>query len=101
MTAKRITVWVLIGLLAFEFGVAANRDVIAIKKSGTGTGTTEIHVLSAASGYQRFSLQTGTALHQTDQTFAFGVALNRDVCAIKKSGTGSGSTEVHVQAPVF
>ncbi|WP_437502239.1 tyrosinase family protein [Sorangium sp. So ce1099] len=80
----------------FEFAVAGNRDVFAIKKSGTGTGTTEIHVLSASSGYQQFSLQTGTALHQTDATFEFAVAANRDVFAIKKSGTGTGATEIHV-----
>ncbi|MGM9489603.1 trypsin-like serine peptidase [Ideonella sp. YS5] len=78
----------------FEFGVAANRDVFAIKKSGA-SGTTEIHVLSAASGYQQFSLQTRTALHPTDHTFEFGVAANRDVFAIKKSGTQSGTTEIH------
>ena len=80
----------------FEFAVAPNRDVFAIKKSGTGTRSTEIHVLSAASGYQSFSLQTGTALHETDATFEFAVASNRDVFAFKKSGTGTHSTEVHV-----
>jgi hypothetical protein len=80
----------------FDFCLAANGDVFAIKKSGTGTGTTELHVLSAASGYQQFSLQTGTALHQTDHTFDFGIAPNRDLVAIKKSGTGTGTTEIHV-----
>ena len=80
----------------FEFCVAVNGDVFAIKKSDTGSGTTEIHVLSAASGYQQFSLQTGTALHPTDHTFAFCLAANGDVFAIKKSGTGSGATEIHV-----
>jgi protease II len=76
--------------------VALDRDVFVIKKSNTGTNSTEIHVLSAASGYQQFSLQTGTALHETDGTFAFAVAPNRDVFAIKKSATGSNSTEIHV-----
>ena len=80
----------------FAFALAPNRDVVAIKKSGTGTGTTEVHVLSAASGYSQFSLETGTALGPTDDTFAFAVAENRDVFAIKKSGTGTGTTEVHV-----
>lgn len=80
----------------FEFGIAANADVIAIKKSGTASNTTEIHVLSAASGYQQFSLQTATALHPTDRTFEFGIGPNNDVFAIKKSGTGSGMTEIHV-----
>jgi hypothetical protein len=36
--------------------------------------------------YQQFSLQTGTALHETDETFAFTVvALDRDVFAITGS----------------
>ena len=66
--------------------------MLAVKKSGTGSGTTEIHLLSAASGNQQFSLQTGTALHVVDLV----VALNRDVLADKERGTGSSSTEIHV-----
>ena len=46
--------------------------------------------------YQRFLLQTGTALHDMDDTFAFAVAPNRDLFAIKKSNTGTNSTEVHI-----
>jgi hypothetical protein len=80
----------------FEFAVASNRDLVAIKKSSTGSNKTEVHILSAASNYQQFSLQTGTALHQTDQTFEFAIAQNRDLFAIKKSGTGTNSTEVHI-----
>jgi len=82
----------------FAFALAPNRDVIAIKKQNTGSNSTEVHVLSAASNYQQFSLQTGTALHETDGTFAFAVADNRDLFAIKKQNTGSNSTEVHVLA---
>jgi hypothetical protein len=80
----------------FAFALANNRDVFAIKKSGTGSNSTEVHVLSAAGNYQAYALQTGTCLHETDSTFAFALANNRDVFAIKKSGTGTGSTEVHV-----
>jgi hypothetical protein len=80
----------------FAFALAPNRDVVAIKKSGTGTGSTEIHVLSAASNYSQFSLQTGTALHETDDTFDFLIAPNNDLIAIKKSGTGTGTTEIHI-----
>jgi len=80
----------------FQFALAPNRDLIAIKKSGTGTSTTEVHVLSAASSYQSFVVQTGTPLHETDATFEFLMAANRDLFAIKKADTGSGSTEVHV-----
>lgn len=80
----------------FEFALASNRDLVAIKKSNTGTRSTEVHVLSAASGYRQFVLQTGTALHETDATFEFALAGNRDLFAIKKSRTGTNSTEVHV-----
>lgn len=80
----------------FAFVVATNGDLFAIKKSNTGTKTTEIHIISAASGYQQFSLHTGTALHETDANFDFAIADNRDVFAIKKRGTGTGKTEIHV-----
>lgn len=80
----------------FAFAMGPNGDLFAIKKSNTGTKSTEIHVLSAASGYQRFGLETGTALHETDASFDFAVAGNGDLFAIKKWGTGSGKTEVHV-----
>lgn len=81
---------------SFQFLLAANRDVFAIKKNGTGTGSTEIHVLSAASGYQQFSLHTGTSLHETSDDFEFLIAPNRDIFAIKKNATGTGTTEIHV-----
>ena len=81
---------------SFELELAANGDLFAISKSGTGTGSTEVHVLSAASQYQEFSLHTGTALHETGGSFKFLLAANGDLFALSKSGTGTGSTEVHV-----
>jgi hypothetical protein len=80
----------------FDFGIGPNGDVYAIQRVGTGTGTTEVHVLSAASGYQAFSLETGTALQQTPSGFDFGIGPNGDVYAIQRVGTGSGTTEVHI-----
>ena len=84
----------------FEFAVAdwdgdGRPDLVAIKKSGTGTDSTEVHVLSGAANFQEFILQTGTALHETDQTFAFVVAdwngdARPDLVAIKQSSTGTG-----------
>ncbi|MEU7137145.1 VCBS repeat-containing protein [Streptomyces sp. NPDC046261] len=76
-------------------------DLVAIKKNQTGTNSTEVHILSGASNFQRFTLQTGTALHETDGTFEFSAAdWNRDgrpdLVAVKKSRTGTNSTEVHV-----
>jgi hypothetical protein len=81
----------------FEFLVALNGDVFAIKKSGTGTNTTEVHILSAKDNYQSFMLQTGTALHETDSTFKFLLDdATRDLIAVKKSSTGTNSTELHI-----
>merc|ERR1711916_143358 len=72
-------------------------DVFCFKMSGTGSGSTEIHVLDAADGYSSFNLQTGTGLHECDRdSFALRVGPNRDVYCIKKNGTGSGSSEVHI-----
>jgi hypothetical protein len=86
--------------MRWEFGLANNLDLFAIKKSGTGTNSTEVHVLSAEKDYKDFSLHTGTPLEMTDETWAFVVAANRDVVAIKKGSnskpTGSGRTEVHI-----
>ena len=48
-----------------DFGLAPNLDLCFVKKRATGTGRTEVHVLSKKSNYQSFSLQTGTALHET------------------------------------
>jgi len=51
-------------MIDFEFGVAKNRALFAIKKVVTGTKSTEVYVLPA-SNYFPFSPQTGTALHET------------------------------------
>jgi len=76
-------------------------DLFCIKKNNTGTRSTEVHILSGRSNFSRFILQTGTALHETDDTFDFLVTdWNRDgwpdIVAIKKSGTGTNSTELHI-----
>lgn len=77
---------------SWQFGVASNRDLIAIQQQGTNS--TEVHALNAAHGYQRFALQTGTALHKTNSDWSFLVASNRDVVAVNRRGTSA--TEVHV-----
>jgi len=93
------------GEAAWAFGVALNGDVLCIKRGGTaqptGSGTTEVHVLSAASRYQEFSLHTGTPLEETgDAPWAFGVGPSDDLFCVKRGSaahpTGSGTTEVHV-----
>ncbi|MFT3765922.1 MAG: GH25 family lysozyme [Minicystis sp.] len=77
-------------------------DLVGVKMKGTGTGGTEVHVLSRDSNWQQFTVHTGTALGATDPssfTFALG-DLNRDgardLFAVKMGATGTHSTEVHV-----
>jgi hypothetical protein len=83
----------------YEFFLADNRDLVVVKKYQTGTHSTEVHVLSAQSNYTKWSLQTGTPLHEvTDGSFQFFLASNRDLVVVKKRATGTHSTEVHILA---
>jgi hypothetical protein len=83
----------------WSFVMASNDDLVAIKKGPhTGTGMTEVHRMSAASNYQKFTLQTGTALHLTNDADSWSFAMDEhdDLLAIKKGPqTGTGMTEVH------
>jgi hypothetical protein len=76
-------------------------DVYCIKKNGTGSGKTEVHILNGENNYQNFLLQTPTALHETDGNWQFCLGdYNHDGCldlyCIAKRNTGSHSTEVHI-----
>jgi hypothetical protein len=76
-------------------------DLVTIKKNYTGTNSTEVHILSGASNFQQYMLQTGTILAETDETFAFAMggrdgSTKPNLFAIKKSKTSSHTTEVHV-----
>ena len=81
--------------------MSGSGNLYAISRQG-GSGTTEVHVLNAASNFSNFILQTPTVLHQTgsgnDWEFLVG-DYNRDgrpdLYVIKRQG-GSGTTEVHV-----
>lgn len=57
-----------------KFNPNRKPDLVAIKQSGTGSGTTELHVISGESNLEQFSLQTSTGLHETspDWKFSFG-----------------------------
>ena len=89
----------------FEFVMAdwnndGKPDLVAIKKNGTGTNKTEVHVLSGASNFQNFILHVPTWLHETDESFDFDLHQwdtgKLDLFAIKKLGTGTRSTEMHI-----
>ncbi|HLK97614.1 MAG TPA: M12 family metallo-peptidase [Hymenobacter sp.] len=50
-------------------------DLYAIKKAATGTGKTEVHVLSGATRFGSFGLQVGTALHMVGDNDAWEFVL--------------------------
>jgi hypothetical protein len=79
-------------------------DAFAIKKSSTGSNSTEIHILDGSTGFQTFIYQTGTPLHETGSEFDFsiidltldgGTDGELDLIAIKK-WRSAGTVEIHV-----
>ncbi len=77
-----------------------NRDLIGIKRGSTGTRSTEVHLISAASGYKKFAFQTATALHETAVDAVFTTRWGGDVCFVAAQGTGSRKVELHCLAAV-
>ena len=76
-------------------------DLFCIKKKNTGSNTTEVHILDGSTNFKTFHLQIKTPLHETEDNFQFllGDYNNNgklDLYCIKKSNTGTNSTEVHI-----
>lgn len=46
-------------------------NIYALKKSHTGSNSTEVHILNGATNYQSWLLHTRTVLHETDDNFDF------------------------------
>jgi outer membrane protein assembly factor BamB len=87
----------------FEIGDrSGSGDLIAIPHTATGSGGTEVHVLTRASGYRAFSIHAATPLAYTsDSQFAFTLGDHDadgipDIYAVDMNSTGSGQTEVHI-----
>lgn len=80
---------------------AGDGDLVAIHDAGaTGSGRTEAHVLSQASGYQSWTAHDATALALgSGASFALGNPaghVSDDLYVLLGTGTGSGHAEVHV-----
>ena len=76
-------------------------DIVAIKKSDTPNGMTEVHILDGASNFKTFSLNTETALHQTPSGWNFlmddyNSNSPMGIISLKETDTGSNTTEAHV-----
>merc|ERR1719450_327474 len=80
----------------WDFVMDSKDNLVGILKGPqTGSGKTEVHRLSAASNYQQFNLQTGTALGYTNEHMAFAMDSKDNLVCILKGPSGSGKTEVH------
>jgi len=79
---------------------SANGDLIYIKDNNTGTGTTEVHIASKASGYQTRLLDVGSTFTEEQNGPWLLIDFNGDgvldLTYIKYQNTGSGTVEVHV-----
>jgi hypothetical protein len=77
-------------------------DLIYIKKRNTGTKMVEIHVATAASGYQKFALQIGTCFEcengerEDEDDGVWSVSRKGDLVYIKTRNCGSGKIEYHI-----
>lgn len=49
-------------------------DLVLVAKKETGSKTTEVHILSGASSFSQFLLQTRTALGEVGDEFQFGIS---------------------------
>jgi hypothetical protein len=79
-------------------------DLFGIKVRNTGTRNVEVHVLSGASGYQSWLLQTAIPISEAEGAGGYGgwalADFNRDgvpdLFGIKVRNTGTRNVEVHV-----
>ncbi|OJF10583.1 FG-GAP repeat domain-containing protein [Couchioplanes caeruleus] len=76
-------------------------DLVVIQRSGAASGRTEVRVIDGAAGFQRYLLETSTALGVMDQRDTLSTADwngdgRLDLVVVQKSGTKSGRTEVRV-----
>jgi hypothetical protein len=80
-------------------------DLFCLKKSNTGTGKFEVHVLNGADSYRSFLLQTPTPIYASDSAANFKFALgdydndgHPDIYCLKTRNTGTEFLQVHVLA---
>merc|ERR1719311_1469767 len=85
---------------SWDFVAAPNGDLMCIKKGPkTGSGKTEVHILSKSSNYAKFNLHAASGLELTAGAIEWDFAAmpNGDLMCIKMGPTtGSGKTEVHI-----
>ncbi|WP_420263847.1 FG-GAP repeat domain-containing protein [Candidatus Magnetominusculus dajiuhuensis] len=79
-------------------------DLIGVQRENTGSGYTEVHVLSGASGYTQWLVNAVTPLEKSDSSASELLLFMADydgdgipdLICIKRENTLSGYTEIHV-----
>jgi len=76
-------------------------DLVVMQKSGTASGRTEVGILDGASNFQKYLLETVTALGASGDRLDLSLADwngdgRPDLVAVQKSGAAGGHTEVRV-----
>merc|ERR1719235_2221916 len=87
------------GATEWDFVAAPNGDLMCIKKGPTtGSGKTEVHILSKSSNFAKFVLHAATGLElTTHKDWSFAAMPNGDLMCIKMGPTtGTKTTEVHI-----
>ncbi|WP_041841361.1 FG-GAP repeat domain-containing protein [Actinoplanes friuliensis] len=84
-----------------DWNADGKQDLVMIQKSGNTNGRTDIRVLDGASNFQRYLVDTPTALGPTDDRHEVSVTdwnadRRLDLVVVQKSGTASRKTEVRV-----
>jgi hypothetical protein len=80
---------------AFQFLVGSNNDIYLVKYSGE-SGRVEVHIVSSASNYQNWALNTATALpSMSSDEMTFHLGPRDDLYCIKYRG-GTATTEIHI-----
>jgi hypothetical protein len=88
----------------FEFGYwdgDQKPDLFVIQRRNTGSNKTEVHILSGASNYSQFILQTGTVFNVYGDNAEFKVVDydldgRSDLVGIAKYGFGLGATGIYI-----
>jgi len=82
----------------YRFKATSDDDLICIKKSGTDSQKTEVHILSAEGDYQDFAMHSESGLDMDlANAWQFEAMSNGDLMCINyKAPTGSNMTEVHI-----
>jgi len=84
---------------SFRFLVARpSGDLFLLAHGTTGSGWSEVHALTASSGYQTFSVHAATpqgATSDSSASWVLGAGTNPDVLFLPLTASGSGNVEVH------